>query len=76
MSPADKPVRVGMLGCGVVGSQVARLLLSDTAELSTRAGVKIELTRIAVRTIKDYPGLNPSSVNIKINEQKPKIFGI
>jgi homoserine dehydrogenase len=32
MSPADKPVRVGMLGCGVVGSQVARLLLSDTAE--------------------------------------------
>ena len=56
MSPADKPVRVGMLGCCVVGSQVARLLLSDTAELSTRAGVKIELTRIAVRTIKDYPG--------------------
>ena len=56
MSPADKPVRVGMLGCGVVGSQVARLLLEDTAELSTRAGVKIELTRIAVRTIKDYPG--------------------
>ena len=60
MSPADKPVRVGMLGCGVVGSQVARLLLEDTAELSTRAGVKIELTRIAVRTIKDYPGLNPA----------------
>ena len=59
MSPADKPVRVGMLGCGVVGSQVARLLLEDTAELSTRAGVKIELTRIAVRTIKDYPGLDP-----------------
>jgi len=60
MSPADKPVRVGMLGCGVVGSQVARLLLEDTEELSTRAGVRIELTRIAVRTIKPYPGLNPS----------------
>ena len=60
MSPADKPVRIGMLGCGVVGSSVARLLLADTAELSTRAGVKIELARIAVRTIKSYEGINPN----------------
>jgi homoserine dehydrogenase len=60
MSPADKPVRIGMLGCGVVGSSVARLLLADTAELSTRAGVKIELARIAVRTIKPYEGIKPA----------------
>ena len=60
MSPADKPVRIGMLGCGVVGSSVARLLLADTAELSTRAGVRIELSRIAVRTIKAYEGINPA----------------
>jgi len=60
MSLADKVVRVGMLGCGVVGSEVARLLLQDTAELSTRAGVKIELSRIAVRTLKPYPGLDPA----------------
>jgi homoserine dehydrogenase len=60
MSPAEKPVRIGMLGCGVVGSSVARLLLADTAELSTRAGVKIELARIAVRTIKAYEGINPA----------------
>jgi homoserine dehydrogenase len=64
MSPADKhvfdrPVRIGMLGCGVVGSHVARLLLADTEELSTRAGVKIELARIAVRTIKPHEGINP-----------------
>jgi homoserine dehydrogenase len=60
MGSANKPVRIGMLGCGVVGSEVARLLLADTDELSTRAGVKIELARIAVRTIKDYPGINPA----------------
>ena len=60
MSPADKPVRIGMLGCGVVGSSVARLLLADTDELSTRAGVKMELARIAVRTLKPYEGINPS----------------
>jgi homoserine dehydrogenase len=60
MSPADKPVRIGMLGCGVVGGSVARLLLADSAELSTRAGVKIELSRIAVRTIKPHEGINPA----------------
>ena len=60
MIRADKTVRIGMLGCGVVGSEVARLLLADTEELSTRAGVKIELARIAVRSIKDYPGINPA----------------
>lgn len=60
MGSANKPVRIGMLGCGVVGSEVARLLLADTEELSTRAGVKIELARIAVRTLKDYPGINPA----------------
>ena len=49
-----------MLGCGVVGSEVARLLLADTDELSTRAGVKIELARIAVRTMKPYEGINPA----------------
>lgn len=60
MSPAHKPVRIGMLGCGVVGGSVARLLLADTAELSTRAGVKMELSRIAVRTIKPHEGINPA----------------
>jgi homoserine dehydrogenase len=60
MTRADKPVRIGMLGCGVVGSEVARLLVADTAELSTRAGVTIELKRIAVRSIKPYPGIDPA----------------
>jgi homoserine dehydrogenase len=58
MSPSNKVVRIGMLGCGVVGASVARLLLADTAELSTRAGVKMELARIAVRTIKEYEGID------------------
>ena len=59
MNRAEKPVRIGMLGCGNVGSEVARLLLADTAELSTRAGVTIELKKIAVRTIKPYEGISP-----------------
>jgi homoserine dehydrogenase len=60
MRIAGKPVRIGMLGCGVVGSEVARLLLADSAELSTRAGIKIELAKIAVRTIKPHEGIDPA----------------
>lgn len=41
-----------MLGCGVVGSQVARLLTSDARELSTRSGAQLFLSKIAVRDIK------------------------
>ena len=57
MRSPDQPVRIGMLGCGVVGSEVARLILADTAELSTRAGAKIELAKIAVREIRPRPGI-------------------
>ena len=57
MRSPDQPVRIGMLGCGVVGSEVARLILADTAELSTRAGAKIELAKIAVREIKPRKGI-------------------
>lgn len=41
-----------MLGCGVVGGQVAALLEKNNAELSTRAGAKLILKRIAVRDLK------------------------
>ena len=57
MRSPDQPVRIGMLGCGVVGSEVARLILADTHELSTRAGAKIELAKIAVREIRPRPGI-------------------
>ncbi len=46
-----RPVRVALLGCGVVGSQVARLLVSQSADLAQRVGAPIELAGIAVRRI-------------------------
>jgi homoserine dehydrogenase len=45
-------LKIGMLGCGVVGSQVARLLKDDARELSTRSGAQLVLSRIAVRDMK------------------------
>jgi len=46
---SDAPLRVALLGCGVVGSQVARLLLDTPDDLSQRVGRPLELTGIGVR---------------------------
>ena len=46
-----KTVRVAMLGCGVVGSQVARLLHEQADDLTARVGAPVELAGIAVRRL-------------------------
>src|SRR5579859_4077310 len=47
----DNPqvLKVALLGCGTVGSQVARILLEDAAVLAARSGARLELAGIAVR---------------------------
>lgn len=40
-----------MLGCGVVGSQVARLLSEDSGDFAARSGAKLVLRKIAVRDL-------------------------
>ena len=47
--PAGAPLGVGLLGCGVVGSEVARLLTEQQGELGARVGAPLELRGIAVR---------------------------
>jgi homoserine dehydrogenase len=42
-------LRVGMLGCGTVGSAVARMLHDHAGTIARRAGTRIELVRVAVR---------------------------
>ena len=44
-----RTIKVGLLGCGVVGGATARILLEDADEITKQAGVRIELTRVAVR---------------------------
>ncbi len=43
------PLRIALLGCGVVGSQVARLLAEQAVDLAARAGGPLEIAGIAVR---------------------------
>lgn len=41
-----------MLGAGVVGSQVAKLLVANKSDLAARAGANLELVSVAVKDIK------------------------
>ena len=43
------PLRIGLLGCGTVGAQVARLLAEQADDLAARAGGPLEIAGIAVR---------------------------
>jgi homoserine dehydrogenase len=45
------PLRVALLGCGVVGSSVARMLATHSDDLTARVGVPLELVGIAVRRL-------------------------
>jgi homoserine dehydrogenase len=45
----DEPLRIALLGCGVVGSAVARLLTQHQDDLAARVGRPLEIAGIAVR---------------------------
>ena len=47
----DKPLKVAVLGCGSVGSQVVRLLLEQSGDLAARVGAPLELAGVAVRRL-------------------------
>lgn len=54
------PLRVALLGCGVVGSEVARLIIGQAEDLRARVGRPLELVGIAVREYdRDRPGIDP-----------------
>jgi homoserine dehydrogenase len=58
--PPLTPLRVAMLGCGVVGSEVARLIIEQAADLRARVGRPLELVGIAVRREdRNRPGIDP-----------------
>jgi len=57
------PLRVALLGCGVVGSEVARLIIEQAADLRARVGRPLELVGIAVRRReRDRPGIDPELI--------------
>jgi homoserine dehydrogenase len=45
------PLKVAVLGCGSVGSQVVRLLRAQSADLAARVGAPLDLVGVAVRRL-------------------------
>ncbi len=44
-------VRVGLLGCGHVGSALVRLITENGDAIESRAGVRLEIAKVAVRNL-------------------------
>src|SRR5688500_4811839 len=58
-----------MLGCGVVGSEVARLIIEQAEDLRARVGRPLELVGIAVRgSERDRPGIDPELITTEAEE--------
>ncbi|MEI6217082.1 MAG: homoserine dehydrogenase [Actinomycetes bacterium] len=51
MKRERKLLRVGMLGCGVVGAEVARLMVANQDDLAARSGAGLEIVKISVRDL-------------------------
>ncbi|CAB4855555.1 MAG: homoserine dehydrogenase [Actinobacteria bacterium] len=50
-------VRVGLLGCGNVGASLAQMIASNGDAIAERAGVRLQITQIAVRDLSIDRGL-------------------
>ncbi|MCX4764985.1 homoserine dehydrogenase [Streptomyces sp. NBC_01275] len=58
-----RPLKVALLGCGVVGSEVARIMTTHADDLAARIGAPVELAGVAVRRpSKVRDGIDPSLV--------------
>lgn len=53
--PGRERIGIAVLGAGVVGSQVVRLLREHADELAARAGVRLEVVGVAVRRPHRHP---------------------
>jgi len=47
----QETVRIGLLGCGNVGGALVAILRRDAETIAAQTGVRLELTRVAVRSI-------------------------
>ncbi len=58
-----RPLKVALLGCGVVGSEVARIMTTHADDLAARIGAPVELAGVAVRRpSKIREGIDPALV--------------
>ncbi|MFE2285751.1 homoserine dehydrogenase [Streptomyces sp. NPDC059443] len=58
-----RPLKVALLGCGVVGSEVARIMTTHADDLTARIGAPVEIAGVAVRRpSKVREGIDPALI--------------
>ncbi|MEA2554686.1 MAG: homoserine dehydrogenase [Actinomycetota bacterium] len=55
---SERVVRIGLLGCGTVGTAVVAMLDEHAANIAMRTGCRLQVTRVAVRDIGRDRGVN------------------
>ena len=65
-----EPLKIALLGAGVVGSEVARLLVEQAPDLTARIGAPLELVGVGVRRtgIDRGPWIDPALVTDDLHE--------
>ncbi|MFV0532408.1 MAG: homoserine dehydrogenase [Cumulibacter sp.] len=53
------PIKVALLGCGTVGSEVVRLITEQSDDLTARIGAPLQIVGIAVRRPERHPDVSP-----------------
>lgn len=51
MSNEQRTIRIGLLGCGNVGGALVPLIEQQAATIAARTGLRLEITRVAVRNV-------------------------
>lgn len=62
-----KPIRVALLGCGTVGTEVLRLITEQSADLEARIGAPLEIVGVAVRRPDKHPTVDPALLTTDID---------
>ncbi len=55
---SDKTLRLGVLGCGNVGGALVQLIAQQADTIADRTGIRLEVTRVAVRNMARYQDLD------------------
>ena len=56
-------IRIGLLGCGTVGSALAELIVAEGDDIEARTGLRLAVTRVGVRDVtRDRGPAVPASI--------------
>lgn len=56
----QQTIRLGVLGCGTVGTSFCQLIVAQADEIERRTGLRLEIAAVAVRdTTRTRPGVDP-----------------